>query len=291
MIAESELILNRRGGIYHIDMRNEELADVVITVGDPDRVDRVTQYFTTIEGESRHREFRWKTGLYNGKRITVISTGIGPDNIDIVLNELDAVANIDFKTRTINAQHRKLKIIRLGTTGALDENIPVDSFVVSAMAIGLDNLLHYYTPEYTTNEKKLMERVKYLPAFNESMLFPYACTASSSLLSLFADDNWLKGITLTAPGFYGPQGRVLRAPLAHNDMIDQISRMDTGLNFSITNFEMETAAILGLSTILGHESIAISTIIANRVNKSFSANAASAVEEMISKAIDTIAKF
>ncbi len=290
MIPESELILNARGGIYHIDMRNDELADVVITVGDQDRVNMICQYFSDIECEASHREFRWKTGIYNGKKITVISTGIGPDNIDIVLNELDAVANIDFATRTKKSQHRRLKIIRLGTTGGLNENIPVDSLVVSAMAVGLDNLLYFYKTSFSAQEQSLMDALQKLPFFANAEMRPYATTASENLLSHF-DESWLKGITLTAPGFYGPQGRVLRASIADHDFIENILNLDTGMDISFTNFEMETSAILGLSKILGHDATAISTIIANRVSKTFSENTQTAVLEMIEKSLTIIQKF
>ncbi len=290
MIAESELILNNRGGIYHIDMRNEELADIVITVGDQDRVDRVCQYFSDIECSASHREFRWKTGVYNGTRMTVISTGIGPDNIDIVLNELDAVANIDFNTREIKNQHRSLKIIRLGTTGGLDENIPVDTPVVSVMAVGLDNVLPYYQPSYDATERSLMDEMAKLPFFEATGIRPYAASASTELISKF-DDNWVKGITLTAPGFYGPQGRKLRAQGASPDFIDQILGMPTHMEYGFSNFEMETATILGLSKILGHQGTAVSTIVANRMNKTFSANPQTAIQEMIESSIEIIAKF
>ncbi len=290
MIKDSELILNDRKGIYHIDMRNDELADIVITVGDQDRVDKVCQFFDHIEHQQSHREFRWKTGQYAGKNITVISTGIGPDNIDIVLNELDAVANIDFETRSLCDQHRQLKIIRLGTTGGLDENIPVDTPVISAMAVGLDNLMHYYQHHHESEEQKLIDNIMQLPSFSNGSIRPYATTASDRLLNL-CDEQMLRGITLTAPGFYGPQGRVLRAQLAHSSMIDDISSMKNTSPYDFTNFEMETSAILGLSKILGHEAIAISVIIANRKTGVFSKNIHVAIEDMIKNALESIKEF
>ncbi len=290
MIPESELILNQRGGIYHIDMRPEELAPIVITVGDQDRVDLVAQHFENIECQAQHREFRWKTGTYNGTRITVISTGIGPDNIDIVLNELDAVANIDFEKREIKTEKTSLKIIRLGTTGGLSVHSDVDQLVLSRMAIGLDNVMDYYAYSYSPKEMEVMDLIRETMKSQGYPLRPYACSASEELLQHF-DSSWHSGITITAPGFYGPQSRVLRAGLSMPDLLEDLEsvHLPDGLEFS--NFEMETSALIGLSNLLGHHATAVSVIVAHRKKKTFSADGQKAVEFMISECLPIIAKF
>lgn len=286
-IAESELILNARGAVYHLDVRPEELAQTVITVGDPGRVNAVSKHFDRIEGTYQHREFVTHTGYIGEKRISVVSTGIGTDNIDIVLNELDALANIDFGTRTVKETPVSLRIIRLGTSGSLQENIPVDSFVVSSHGLGLDNLLPFYSYHNTPEELQLLEAFRGQIRLQPSAARPYLIEASAELLARFTD-GFHTGITVTCPGFYAPQGRVLRGALSHPDLIDQL----TGFNFEnrhITNFEMETAGIYGLGRVLGHECLSISTIVANRITKEFSSDGNAAVERMIAKAMEIIA--
>lgn len=286
-IAESELILNARGAVYHLDVRPEELAQTVITVGDPGRVNAVSKHFDRIEGTYQHREFVTHTGYIGEKRISVVSTGIGTDNIDIVLNELDALANIDFSTRTVKETPVSLRIIRLGTSGSLQENIPVDSFVVSSHGLGLDNLLPFYTYHNTPEELQLLEAFRGQIRLQPSAARPYLIEASAELTARFTD-GFHTGITVTCPGFYAPQGRVLRGALSHPDLIDQL----TGFSFEnrhITNFEMETAGIYGLGRVLGHECLSISTIVANRISKEFSSDGNAAVERMIAKALEIIA--
>lgn len=286
-IAESELILNARGAVYHLDVRPEELAQTVITVGDPGRVNAVSKHFDRIEGTYQHREFVTHTGYIGEKRISVVSTGIGTDNIDIVLNELDALANIDFSTRTVKETPVSLRIIRLGTSGSLQENIPVDSFVVSSHGLGLDNLLPFYTYHNTPEELQLLEAFRGQIRLQPSAARPYLIEASTELVARFTD-GFHTGITVTCPGFYAPQGRVLRGALSHPDLIDQL----TGFSFEnrhITNFEMETAGIYGLGRVLGHECLSISTIVANRISKEFSSDGNAAVERMIAKALEIIA--
>lgn len=289
-IPASELIITPRGSIYHLDLRPEELARTIITVGDPDRVAKVSQYFDTMEYQRAHREFVTHTGFIGDKRISVVSTGIGPDNIDIVLNELDALANIDFNTRMVRDQHTSLNIIRLGTSGSLQENIPVDSFVVSSHAIGLDNLMHYYEMHHhnhTEEQHILHEFIKHI-GLEQSPINPYIFEGAISLKNHFIE-GFHHGITVTCPGFYAPQGRILRQPLAFPNLIDQLSTFDYNNKLNITNFEMETAAIYGLSRLMGHHSLSISAIVANRQNKTFSADGNLAVKQLIEQALPIIA--
>ena len=285
-IAESELIINNRGAIYHLNVRPEELAATIITVGDPDRVKEVSKHFDSIESKLHHREFVTHTGFIGSKRISCVSTGIGPDNIDIVLNELDALANIDFETRTIKQQLRSLQIIRLGTSGALQKNIPVDSFVVSTHGLGIDNLLHFYRYQNNEEEKQLLHAFVTHTQIHDSLSQPYITGAGSALLKHFVD-GYHHGITVTCPGFYGPQGRVLRLGLTNPSLIDKLTLFSFGQHH-ITNFEMETSAIYGLGKILGHQCLSISAIVANRVQKEFSKDGNAAVENLIKKSLEII---
>ena len=248
-IAESELIINPRGAVYHLDTRPEELASTIITVGDPDRVRAVSKHFDRIEHVNQHREFITHTGWLGKKRISAISTGIGTDNIDIVLNELDALVNIDFEQRTIKPQLTSLNIIRVGTSGSLQKSIPVDSFVASTHGLGIDNLLNFYRLEQNEEDKQLLQAFITQTQLNNSVAQPYIGGAGSSLLKQFVE-GFHHGITVTCPGFYGPQGRVLRLGLRHPGLVDNL----TGFSFGkhrISNFEMETAAIYGLGKLLG----------------------------------------
>lgn len=287
-IAESELILNARGAVYHLDVRPEELADTVITVGDPDRVQAVSRHFDRIEGTYRHREFVTHTGYIGQKRLSVVSTGIGTDNIDIVLNELDALVNIDFNTRLVKEEPVSLQIIRLGTAGSLQEAIPVDSFVVSSHGLGLDNLLPFYTYQNTAEELLLLEAFRGQIRLQPNAARPYLIEAASTLLERFTD-GFHTGITVTCPGFYAPQGRALRGGLSHPDLIEQLG----GFSFEnrhITNFEMETAGIYGLGRVLGHHCLSISAIVANRIRQEFSKDGNAAVNALIEKALGIIAQ-
>ena len=282
-IAESELIINNRGAVYHLDCRPEEIAQTIITVGDPDRVKEVSKHFDTIEFKNQHREFVTHTGYIGRKRISCVSTGIGPDNIDIVFNEMDALVNIDFETRQIKEQLTVLNFIRLGTSGSLQENIPVDSFVVSTHGLGLDNLLNFYRLQYNEEEQQLLQAFNNHTQLSAGNISPYICMASGSLLKHFTA-NYHHGITATCPGFFGPQGRVLRLGLAYPNLVDQLSSFDFG-SHRITNFEMETSAIYGLGRALGHNSLSISAIVANRIRKEFSKDGNKAVENLITQSL------
>jgi len=285
-IPESELIINSRGAIYHVDLRPEELADTIITVGDPDRVAVVSKYFDTIEVKRQHREFISHTGYLGNKRITVISTGIGPDNIDIVLNELDALKNIDFETRTIKEEHTPLTIIRLGTSGSLQADIPVDSLVAGTHGLGLDNLMHYYRLQMNDEEMQLMQQFVAHTQLTGSIQ-PYISSAGSSVLKHFVN-GFHNGITVTCPGFYGPQGRVLRLGLSNPSLVENLTSFSFG-SHRISNFEMETSAIYGLGKLLGHQCLSINVIVANRVRKEFSKDGVAAVEHLIKTCLEKIA--
>jgi uridine phosphorylase len=285
-IAESELILNKRGAIYHLNVRPEELASTVITVGDPDRVKAVSKHFDKIEFELQHREFVTHTGTIGNKRISVVSTGIGPDNIDIVVNELDALVNIDFKTRTIKPQLSHLNIIRLGTSGSLQQNIPVDSFVATTHGLGIDNLLNYYRHDNNDEEMQIIQQFVAHTQISNNFSHPYISSAASGLLKHFVN-GYHHGITVTCPGFYGPQGRVLRLGLTNPDLINRLTEFSFGIH-KITNFEMETSAIYGLGKLLGHQCLSISTIVANRIKKEFSKDGDAAIETMIKKSLEII---
>ncbi len=284
-IEESELIINKRGAIYHIDLRPEEMANTIITVGDPGRVKEISKYFDKVEVKQEHREFVAHTGYVGKKRITAISTGIGPDNIDIVLNELDALANIDFNTRTIKPNLTQLTFIRLGTSGSLQREIPVDSFVAGTHGLGLDNLLHFYRFENNDEEQQLYNDFMVHTQLSGTVT-PYVATASAAILKHFVD-GFHHGITVTCPGFYGPQGRVLRMKLANPNLIDQLTTFRFGNRF-ISNFEMETSAIYGMSKILGHQCLSLNAIVANRVSKQFSKDGVAAVEALIQKGLGII---
>jgi len=278
-IAESELIINQRGAIYHLNLRPEELADTIITVGDPGRVKEVSKHFDHIEHRLQHREFITHTGLLGKKRLSVISTGIGPDNIDIVLNELDALVNINFDSRHIKENLTSLRIIRVGTSGALQGDIPVDGFVASTHGIGMDNLMHFYREKHNEEEKQILHSFVTQTQLHNHLSYPYIFGGSASLLKMFTK-NVFHGITVTCPGFYGPQGRVLRLGLALPQLNDALTNFTFGQH-RITNFEMETAAIYGLGTSLGHQCLSLSAIVANRVSRTFSKNGDAAVENLI----------
>lgn len=285
-IPESELIINNRGAIYHLDVRPEELADTIIVVGDPDRVKKVSKHFDRIEHQLQHREFITHTGVIGDKRLSVISTGIGPDNIDIVFNELDALANIDFETRQIRDQLTKLKIVRFGTSGSLQADIPVDNYVASSHGLGLDNLLNFYSYIKEPADKAMADAFIIHTGLDTSITNPYAFSGSELLLNKFGAE-FHKGITVTCPGFFGPQGRVLRLGLASPGLVDKLTHFNFN-NHRITNFEMETSAIYGLGKLMGHECLSINVIIANRVIKEFSKDSEAAVERMIKSALEAL---
>lgn len=285
-IAASELIINDRGAIYHVNCRPEEIASTVITVGDPDRVKEVSKYFDSIEFKNHHREFVTHTGYVGKKRLSVTSTGIGPDNIDIVLNELDALVNIDLETRTIREKLTALNIIRVGTCGSLQKEIPVDSFVASTHGLGLDNLMNFYIHSSNEEEKQLLHSFNTHTQLHQGITSPYITGAGVSLLKEFVE-GFHQGITVTCPGFYGPQGRVLRMGLTQPDLIDRLTSFSFGQH-RISNFEMETSAIYGMGKVLGHHCLSLSTIVANRITKEFSKDGAAAVEELIKKTLEIV---
>ncbi|MEO6219030.1 MAG: nucleoside phosphorylase [Ginsengibacter sp.] len=287
-IAESELIINNRGAIYHLDVKPDEISANIITVGDPARVKEVSKYFDTIEVERYHREFVTHTGYLGRKRISVVSTGIGTDNIDIVLNELDALVNIDFNKRTINKELKQLNIIRIGTSGSLQEYVPVDSFVASTHAIGIDNLMNFYLLENNEQEKQLLHSFVTQTQLHGRYSQPYISGAAMSLMKHFVD-GFHQGITVTCPGFYGPQGRVLRLGISNPQLNDRFTGFEFG-HHKITNFEMETAGIYGLGRALHHNCLSLSAIVANRIHKNFSADGNAAVEKLINKTLEIISE-
>ncbi len=278
-IEESELIVNPDGSIYHLHILPEQLADDIIVVGDPQRVEIISSYFDTIECKIHNREFVTHTGTLNGKRLTVLATGIGTDNIDIVMNELDAVVNIDLKTRQVKNHKKSLNIVRLGTSGALQKDIPVDSFVFSSYGLGLDGLLNFYKDRDKVIDQEMTNAFVEYAEWNKDLARPYIVSASKNLEDKISKGMY-KGITATAPGFYGPQGRELRLALSQ-PQINNILENFNYKNHVITNFEMETSAIYGLGSILGHQTATVCAIIANRYNKTYSADYKKTVVKLI----------
>lgn len=289
VFPDSELIISPEGRIYHLNLHPSEVAPTVITVGDPERVPRVSRHFDHIESEVQKREFVTHTGWIGNQRITVISSGIGPDNIDIVLNELDALVNIDFATRQPREKLRSLDIIRIGTTGGLQPDVPVDSFVVSRFGIGMDNMMHFYQRPPTLPEAELYDDLNdYLQHAGRLPTEPYICEAHRDLVAAVAKKDLNTGITLTCPGFYGPQGRHLRGGSAlHPDWLHRLSQFrHKGL--AITNLEMESAAIFGLSRLLGHRATSCNAIIANRSTHTFSTDPKRTVDRLIETVLERI---
>lgn len=285
VIEPSELVINARGAIYHLDLRPEEIGDTIITVGDPFRVEKVSKHFDQILFKSQHREFITHTGRIGNKLVSVISTGIGPDNVDIVINELDAIVNIDLQNRTIKPEKKQLKFIRLGTAGALQPHIEVDSFVASTYGLGLDNLMHYYPMQQAEIEMELLSNFKVQVQLHPNII-PYIKSASAFLLAQFTD-GCNAGITATCPGFYGPQGRNLRTGLTLHNLNEQLTAFRFG-NHQITNMEMETSALYGLSSVLGHQALSLSVIVNNRLAKKFTADADTAIEKLIKHILERI---
>ena len=286
-IADSELILNQRGAVYHLNLLPEEVAPTIITVGDPSRVVEVSKYFDHIEHRTQNREFITHTGTIGNKRISCISTGIGTGNIDIVMNELDALFNIDLTNRTIHPHLKTLQIFRLGTSGSLQQDIPVDSYLVSTHGLGIDNLLQFYRHQNNEEERQLLQAFVTHTQLHQQSSYPYITSASSSLLKHFVR-GYHQGITVTAPGFFGPQGRVLRMGLTHPQLTDRLSTFQFGKH-RITNLEMETAAIYGLGKILGHKCVSLNVIVAQRAQKKFSADPGAAIEGLIRTSLEIIA--
>jgi len=285
-IKQSELILNPDGSVYHLNLKPENIADNIIFVGDQDRVSKITTRFDSIEFSTQKREFKTQTGMYKGKRLTVISTGIGPDNIDIVLNELDALVNIDLQTRLPKKDLTALNIVRIGTSGSLKANIPVDSFVLSQYGLGMDNMMRSYFVEKISDSPMEDAFVNHT-AWDIRKGRPYAIKCSTTLQNRLDSDYIHKGITATAGGFYGPQGRVLRLDVQDASMNDKLDTFNFN-GFNITNLEMETAAIYGLSTLLGHKALSLNAIIANRATGTFSADPYAAIDKLIDYTLERL---
>jgi len=288
MIASSELILNPDGSVYHLNLKPEHIATDIIFVGDQNRVEKITKHFSSIEFSLQKREFKTQTGIYKGKRITVISTGIGPDNIDIVMNELDALVNIDFETRTIKEKLTSLNIIRIGTSGSLQAEIPCDSIVLSQYGLGLDNMLRsYYIDEISETD---MEDA-FIKQTNWDLRKgrPYVIQGSEILAKRLDSDSIYKGFTGTAGGFYGPQGRVLRMPIQDPELNSKMDQFEYE-GIKMTNLEMETGAIYGLGKLLGHQCLSMNAIIANRANGTFSEDPYKAVDALIEYTLNKLAE-
>ena len=278
-LKESELILNDNGSIYHLNLKPEDISNDLIFVGDPDRVEKVTQYFDRIDFSTQKREFKTITGVYKNKRISVISTGIGSDNIDIVLNELDALVNINFQTRTIKENHTTLNIIRIGTSGSLQKDIPVNSFLLSTHALDINGMLRSYPTEHISHsdiENAFVAHTNWDP----KKCFPLVIKNSITLESKLVSNMVFKGMTATAGGFYGPQGRILRLAVKDPDLNSKIDSFDYH-GIKVTNLEMETSAIYGLSKLLGHRACSMNAIIANRALGMFSKNPEKVIQDLI----------
>ncbi|WKB81092.1 nucleoside phosphorylase [Cellulophaga lytica] len=278
-LSPSELILNADNSIYHLNILPEDIATTIITVGDPDRVGEVSKYFDTIELKKGKREFITHTGTLKGKRISVISTGIGTDNIDIVLNELDALVNIDFATRTIKEKKTTLDIIRIGTSGAIQADIPINSFLLSEYAIGLDSLLQFYDSKHVQHSE-IQDAFVAHTNWAKDKSTPYVVTCSAELADKIYSDKLVKGFTATNVGFYGPQGRILRLNTQDNQLNNKIASFKHN-SLKVTNLEMETAGIYGLAKLLGHNALSLNAILANRANGEFSVTPRETVEELI----------
>ncbi|MBO5193608.1 MAG: nucleoside phosphorylase [Bacteroidales bacterium] len=287
-IPESELIINDDGSVFHLHLRPEELADNVILVGDPGRVDMISEYLDGKEFRHQSREFVSVTGKYKGIRMTVLSTGIGTDNIDIVMNELDALANIDFTTREPKAEHRSLNIIRIGTSGAIQPDIPLGSFVFSHISVGCDGLMNWYADRDAIAMTDIEEAFKKHTGWNRHLPDPYFVKAGEKMTRKFSDCT-IKGMTIAASGFYGPQGRVLRMPLAMPDMLDTFESFRFG-EWRVTNFEMEGSAIAGIAAHLGHNAGTVCCIIANRHLKSSNPDYKPQVRKLVELVLNKLAE-
>lgn len=294
-ISETDLIINADGSIYHLSLLPEDIADTIITVGDPDRVAEVSRHFDRIELKKGKREFITHTGYTGNKRITVLSTGIGTDNIDIVFNELDALANIDFHTRKVKSALISLNIIRVGTSGAIQTDVPMGTILASSHGLGLDTLMQYYHNEASEEESLLLDSFN-VHVSHLSGICPYLTAADDMLLSTIGKDME-QGITLTAPGFYAPQGRQVRAKNKHPDLIGLLSsfryrskskQTSSESDLRITNLEMETAGIYALAKILGHKALSVNAILASRVKHQFSSNPAAVVDKAISMVLERL---
>ena len=284
--APSELIINEDGSIFHLHLKPQELADKVILVGDPGRVALVASHFDGVECEANNREFRTITGNFKKKRITIVSTGIGCDNIDIVLNELDALANINFETRKENAKLRPLTLVRIGTCGGLQPNTPIGTFIASEKSIGFDGLLNYYANRDKLDvafEKEFKKQVNWNPQLGN----PYVADANKELLEQIAQDDMVRGVTIACGGFFGPQGRQLRIPLADPQLNEKIVKFEYN-RYKITNFEMESSALAGLAQHMGHKAVTCCMVIANRMQKEANSGYKNTIDGLIKKVLERI---
>ncbi len=288
-IPESELIINPDGSVFHLHIKPGQLASTVILVGDPGRVETVASYFQQVIHEGQNREFVWKTGLFNNKQFTVLSTGIGTDNIDIVINELDALVNVDFETRTPKPEHQTLEIVRIGTSGSLQQDLPIDSWLLSTKAVGFDGLLNFYANRNSVCDMKFEEAFIQHVAWKTCLPAPYTVDANPELLARLSGSKVINGVTISAPGFYGPQGRVIRLPLRMPALNESITNFRFG-TLRITNFEMECSAIYGLSALLGHKATTVCAIIANRLAGKYSKDYKVVVKELIEYVLMSLSK-
>lgn len=287
VIPESELIINADGSVFHLHLKPEQLADRVVLVGDPDRVSTVASYFDTQECEISSREFHTITGTYQGKRITVVSHGIGTDNIDIVLNELDALANIDFATRTVKPEFKQLTLVRVGTSGGLQPFVPVGTYVAAEKSIGFDGVIYFYADTERIRDIRMEEALMEQLEWKLSGLSPYVVSADGSLIDQITEDDIIRGITIAANGFYGPQGRELRLPLANPELNKKIESFDFN-GRKITNFEMESSSLAGLAALMGHRAMTVCCIIAGRVEKNMNTNYKGSLTGLIEKVLERI---
>jgi len=287
VIEPSELIINPDGSIFHLHLKPEQLAENIILVGDPGRVKMIAGFFDSIESETENREFVSATGSYGTKRITILSTGIGTDNIDIVVNELDALVNIDLATRQVKSEHKSLKIIRIGTSGGLQGDIPVNAFLASTKAIGFDGLLNFYERRNEVSDIAFETSFKNFVNWNELLPSPYVVEADPALFKRIIDEDFTQGVTISAPGFYGPQGRELRLRIVDPLINDKIEAFRFE-NQRITNYEMECSAIYGLSRLLGHKALTVCIIIANRVSKKANEDYKPVMVKLVQKVLDRI---
>ena len=287
MIPDSELIINNDGSVFHLHIKPEQLSDKIIMMGDPDRVSLTASFFDTIECEIQSREFRTITGTYHGKCITALSHGIGPDNIDIVITELDALANVDFETREVKSDFKQLTMVRVGTSGGLQPHCPIGSYVVAAKSIGFDGVLNYYEGRDNIALLDFEEAFKKHVDWNPQHCTPYVIKADEELVERIGGKDMIKGVTISAIGFYGPQGRYVRMPLANPDLNSKIETFKFEDDM-ITNYEMESAPLAGLGRLMGHRAMTVCTIIANRLVGESNANYKGSIEDLIKKVLDRI---
>lgn len=286
VIPSSELIINSDGSVFHLHIKPEQLADKIIMMGDPERVSLTASFFDSVECDIQSREFHTITGMYKGKRITAISHGIGPDNIDIVLTELDALANVDFGTREVKKDFKQLTMVRVGTSGGLQPHCPIGSYVVAARSIGFDGVLNYYEGRDTVSELDFEDTFKQYVGWNPQHCSPYVVKADEELVARIGHDM-IKGVTISAIGFYGPQGRYVRMPLANPDLNSRIESFDYKGDV-ITNYEMESAPLAGLGRLMGHKAMTVCSIIANRIAGESNANYKGSIEDLIKKVLERI---